>query len=162
MSMLGTALLNEIINEKNIYEPADILDMLKLKIIMALRQSENASENKDGMDIALLCFDKEKQSVQYAGAFNSLYHVRNGELWETKADMFPIGIHIVEDMIPFSNHTIELQKGDSLYIFSDGYADQFSPEDKKLMTRKFKEIILSIQHLSMVQQKEHLDIFTHF
>ncbi|MGZ4116043.1 MAG: PP2C family protein-serine/threonine phosphatase, partial [Bacteroidia bacterium] len=115
------------------------------------------SESKDGMDIALLLFEKDNSSVQFAGAFNPFYIIRNGEVIEIKADMFPIGIHIVETPEPFTNNKIELQKGDSLYIFSDGYSDQFGgPNGKKFMKNKMKELLLSIQDKKMTEQEKIL------
>ena len=157
MSMIGNAFLNEIVNANEIITPARILNQLREMIIKSLNQKKTDSESKDGMDIALLCFEDGKNSVQYAGAFNSLYLIRGGELQEIKADMFPIGIHIIENLAPFTNHKIELQKGDSLYIFSDGYADQFGgPKGRKFMKKQMQELLLSIQDKKMKEQEKIL------
>jgi serine phosphatase RsbU (regulator of sigma subunit) len=98
--------------------------------------------------------------VEYAGANRPLWIVRKGsaEIEEIKATKVAIGGYTEDEQV-FTKHTIDLQKGDSVYIFSDGYADQFSPQDKKLMTRKFKEILLSIQDKTMEEQKQFLGSF---
>ncbi|MCX6295059.1 MAG: tetratricopeptide repeat protein [Bacteroidetes bacterium] len=156
MSMLGTALLNEIINEKNIYEPADILDMLKLKIIMALRQSENANESKDGMDIALIQVNLKTQELKFAGANNSLYLLRNNKLREIKGDKFPIGFDGRNDK-QFSQQTINLESNDLLYMFTDGYPDQFGgPQGKKFKYKPLELRLTQIAPLSMDKQQQAL------
>ena len=92
------------------------------------------------------------------GAQNSLYHIRNGELNEIKADMFPVGKNESNRLTPFTNNTIELNKGDSLYIFSDGYHDQFGGSNsKKFMKKQMKELLLSIQDKKMIDQEKILD-----
>lgn len=140
MSMLGTALLNEIINEKNIYEPSDVLDMLKLKIIMALRQ-ESANESKDGMDIALIRFNLNTQEISFAGANNSLYLLRDKKLKEFKGDKFPIGVSDHNDN-QFSQQTFKIEPGDMLYMFTDGYPDQFGgPQGKKFKYKPLEELL---------------------
>ena len=155
MSMIGSALLNQIINEKNITTPSIILDHLNEGIVDALKQKEN--ETSDGMDISICAFDLNKTKLEFAGANRPLWIVRNKELLFFKPNKFPIGgLQVVHDE-KFSQHTVELQKDDSVYLFSDGYADQFGGErGKKLMTKKFREILLSIQHQSMPDQQFHL------
>jgi serine phosphatase RsbU (regulator of sigma subunit)/tetratricopeptide (TPR) repeat protein len=157
MSMLGMALLNEIVVTGEFQSPGEILDKLRVLIIKSLHQSGKLEEAKDGMDISLCMIDKEKDILQYAGAFNPLYLIRKGELQEANADHMPVGFHDKLD-VPFSNTEIKLQKDDTLYIFSDGYVDQFGGESgKKFMAKKFKQLLLGMQNLSMDQQKEHLD-----
>ena len=110
------------------------------------------------MDIALCTIDYKKQFLEYAGAYNPLYLVRNNEITEIKADRQPIGIFIGEKLQPFTNHKIKLQKGDQLYIFSDGYVDQFGgAQGKKFKSKQFKELLLSIQNKSMPEQREILN-----
>ena len=156
MSMLGTALLNEIINEKNIYEPADILDMLKLKIIMALRQSENANESKDGMDIALIQINLNTQELTFAGANNSLYLLRDKKLREFKGDKFPIGFVGKNDK-QFTQQKIKLEPNDLLYMFTDGYPDQFGgPQGKKFKYKPLEEILMNIAQRPMDEQRHTL------
>lgn len=156
MSMLGTALLNEIINEKNIYEPVDILDMLKLKIIMALRQSENANESKDGMDIALIQINLNTQELTFAGANNSMYLLRDNILREYKGDKFPIGFVGKNDK-QFTQQKIQLQSNDLLYMFTDGYPDQFGgPQGKKFKYKPLEEILTNIAPSPMDEQRQTL------
>ncbi len=158
MSMIGSSILNQIIIEKGSTDPAEILNQLDAGIIEALKQAENSSH--DGMDISLCAFNKEKTEVLFAGANRPLYLVRNGTLDVYKSDKMPIGGLQIENKESFSNQRIALQKEDAIYIFSDGYADQFGGMlGKKLMTKKFKEIILSIQDKPMKEQCLHLHKF---
>ncbi len=109
------------------------------------------------MDIALCAFDRKTQIFQYAGAYNPLWLIRNGELIETKADKFPIGNLKIGEQKKFTNHSIQLMKGDSLYIFSDGFADQFGgPSGKKLKYSTFKKMLLAIQQMDMEEQGKYL------
>lgn len=152
MSMIGSALLNEIVNDKAITEPASILNHMRDGIVKALKQTGREGESKDGMDIALCNISFKENKLQYAGANNSLFIVRNKELLEFKANKFPIGIGI--EMKPFTNNVIDLQANDIIYIFTDGYADQFGGRDgKKFMKKRFKDLFLSISDLVMDEQK---------
>ena len=174
MSMLGVSFLNEIVNEKGIVSPDEILNALRGNIINALQQKEAYGGSKDGMDIALVSIDETRKIIQYAGANNSLYIVRKTEseklstfdfqpsdscdfqLHEFKADKMPIAIYLKMD--GFLNHEITYQKGDVIYLFSDGYTDQFGgPKGKKFMSKHFKEFLLSIQDLPMLTQQHKLD-----
>ncbi|MBL0050585.1 MAG: SpoIIE family protein phosphatase [Bacteroidetes bacterium] len=155
MSVIGSSMFNQIINEKNITQPAAILDALNDGIIDSLRQKE--SDSNDGMDVSILAFDLNKRTVDFAGANRPMWLIRNGELLTYKPNKFPIGGMQIIHEEKFSQHHIQLQPNDTIYIFSDGYADQFGGEHgKKLMTKRFKEILVSIQHLSMPQQQLHL------
>ncbi len=160
MSMLGISFLNDIIrtSQKEL-KASDVLDLLKAKVIEALHQTGEAQEAKDGMDIALCKIDKEKKFVEFAGAFNPLYIVRNNEIIIVEADRMPIGIYNYDDINQnFKTQTVKLQKGDTLYTFSDGYPDQFGgPRDKKFMIGRFKKTLLSIQDMPMKEQRQHLD-----
>ena len=106
------------------------------------------------MDIALCNLDGNK--LTYAGAHNPLWIIRNGEIIEIKANKQPIGKF--DNMLPYTTHAVDLQKEDSIYIFSDGYVDQFGGEKgKKFKTRAFRELLLSIQDKSMNEQKNIID-----
>ncbi len=161
MSMIGIALLNQIVNEKGITTPSLILDQLHSSIIAVLKQTENDSHH--AMDIAVCSFDiSETTSVvrpgklQFAGANRPLWIIRNKELDSIKPDKIPIGGLYGDRNNSFLN-TIELTAHDTIYLFTDGYADQFGGEHgKKLMTKTFKEILLSIQPLAMEEQKAQL------
>jgi len=157
MSMLGVSFLNEIVSNNNTIQPSLILNQLRKKVKETLDQTGKEGEAKDGMDIALCVIDLDTMMLQYAGAYNPLYLFRNGELLETKADKMPIGIYIREKE-SFTNHEIQLQKGDTFYIFSDGYADQFGgPNGSKFKSRPFKLLLEKIQPQSMAQQRETLN-----
>ncbi|MCX6295523.1 MAG: SpoIIE family protein phosphatase, partial [Bacteroidetes bacterium] len=159
MSMIGNAFLNEIINEIGITTPSVILDELRKKIIFSLKQTGADGENKDGMDISLLTFDRDNRCVEFAGANNPLWKISNMTLEETKGNKQPIGMYS-GDIIPFTNHTIELKKGDSLYIFTDGFADQFGGENgKKLKYKKIQEMLLSNNNISMKEQEKYMNEF---
>ena len=157
MSMLGTALLNEVVNEKKITDPADILDMLRVKIILALKQKGISGENQDGMDMCLVRINKQRTELVYAAANNSLYIVRNGQLSDHKGDKQPVGISGGTNL-QFSQHLIALQPGDSIYAFTDGYADQFGgPKGKKFKYRQLEELLLANAGHTMSEQKEILE-----
>ncbi len=153
MSMLGVSFLNEIVNKNKRLSAGKILDNLRATVKETLSQSEQ-STTKDGMDIALCIYDKTRNTVQYAGAFNPLYLIRNNELTVYKADNMPIGIHIVEET-NFRNHTIRVEQGDCFYIFSDGFQDQFGgKEGKKFLSKSMKRMFTEVHKQPMPQQKE--------
>jgi serine phosphatase RsbU (regulator of sigma subunit) len=158
MSTIGAEKLNEAVKETT--DVSLILNRVNRGLKKVLRQTEKADSTRDGMDIALCAFNKEMNRIEYAGANRPLWLVRKGgtDIEEIKATKVAIGGYTEDEQL-FTKHTVDLQKGDSIYIFSDGYADQFSPQDKKLMTRKFKEILLSIQNKNMEEQREFLGTF---
>ena len=158
MSTIGSEKLNEAVKDSS--DVSEILNLVNLGMKKVLRQSDKMDSTRDGMDIALCSFNKEMTQVEFAGANRPLWVIRKDkiEIEETKATKVAIG-GLTEDEQVFAKHTFDLQKGDTVYLFSDGYADQFSPQDKKLMTRKFKEIILSIQNKSMEDQRIFLGSF---
>lgn len=156
MSMLGIALLNEVINEKKEYNPSDILDLLKAKIILALRQTENVNEAKDGMDIALCKINKTSLELTFAGANNSLHIIRSNKIIELKGDKQPIGIYH-NNKNQFTQQRIELYKNDTIYMFTDGYPDQFGgPFGKKYKYKQLEGLLLSIHNKEMDEQQKIL------
>jgi len=157
MSMLGSALLNDIVGKQNISQANLVLNMLRDQVIASLRQSGKADEARDGMDITLCIIDRENMELQYAGAYNPLYYVREGKLMEIKADRMPIGISS-EANLSFTNHRLNLQKDDTLYLFSDGYVDQIGGERrKKFMSSRFKTLLQEVQDINMAEQKAVLE-----
>jgi serine phosphatase RsbU (regulator of sigma subunit) len=158
MSIIGYNSLNKIVKEHRIYKPSDILDRLNYEVTSTLKRTDAEGEAiKDGMDISLICFNKKTRTLQFAGAFNPLWQVRNGELEEIKADRFPIGRSKDTDK-KFTNNEIQVLKGDSYYFFSDGFADQFGGDSgKKFKSKPMKELILAIQDIPMNKQKEVLE-----
>ncbi len=142
MSMLGISFLNEIVNKHSCEKASTILNELRELVKSTLAQSGQATD--DGMDVALVVVDKKNMEINYAGAYNSFYLVRDGKLHITKADRMPIGNYVKDDK-PFTNHTIDIQEGDSFYIFSDGYPDQFGEKSKsKFSTKAFKKLLAEI------------------
>ncbi len=157
MSIVGHSSLNKILQEYNITKPSAILNQLNEEIADALHLYHQENQIQDGMDIALVSLDLNSHKLQYSGAFNPLWLMRNGELLETRANRYAIGLapDIEKD---FTNHEIQLEPGDTIYLFSDGYADQFGgPNNMKLKVGKFKELLAKINHLSMEEQKAYLD-----
>lgn len=160
MSMLGMSLLNQLVNGKQITVPGTLLDLLHEAVVEALNQVENHSN--EGMDISICCFEEKTNTLHYAGANRPLWLMRNGELIIYQADKLPIGGIQIHSRNKFSTVTINLQKGDRIYLFTDGYADQFGGEfGKKLMTKKLKELISGPNHHSMKEQGELLHNFFH-
>lgn len=155
VSLVGSNSLNRCVNEFNLIHPNEILDQLRELVVEAFAQ-EGSTDVKDGMDIALCSIDFEKGELEYAGANNALYILRKGELLETKADKQPIGAF--EHSKPFTNNVIKLEKGDRIYVFSDGYVDQFGgPKGKKFKSKAFKDILCEIYDMPMQEQKKVLD-----
>ncbi len=145
--------LNRAVREFEYTSPSKILDKVTEIVIETFEEGEE--EIQDGMDIALCNINLEQNKLEYAGANNSLYLIRNNELIETKADKQPIGKY--HEHKPFTNHVIELQKGDTIYLFSDGYADQFGgKKGKKFMYKPFKRLLTEIHQLPMEEQKKRL------
>ncbi|HHJ09868.1 MAG TPA: hypothetical protein ENK25_03140 [Bacteroidetes bacterium] len=183
MSLLGISFLNEIVNRSDVLQPNFILNKLRSEVMQSLKQKGEEGETKDGMDMALVSIDKKNRKLYFAGAYNPLFYVRkltsdekekfrkgdgpdfgkgsihNEEyvLIQVPGDKMPIGIS-AKDEQTFTLHQIEYSKGDRIYLFSDGYIDQFGgPQGKKFMSRNFKKLLLSIQHNSLKEQGKLLD-----
>ncbi|MGZ3862453.1 MAG: two-component regulator propeller domain-containing protein [Bacteroidia bacterium] len=167
MSIVGNSLLTEIIGEQKIYQPAEILNNLHVGVKAALNQNKGEQERRDGMDLALCAINKETLELDYAGANRALWIFRkdNPEQAEIiKPDKFPIGgmEFEFEEKRKFTHHRIQLKKGDCIYIFSDGYADQFGgPKGKKFMVANLQRAFAEISQKPMKEQYEYLQkIFT--
>ena len=129
------------------------MDALNEGLGRSLHQGEGNEDTKDGMDIALCAYNDDTKELQYAGGFNPLYLVRNGELEITKADKFPVGSFIHDEPSKFTNHKVQLQKGDMIYINSDGFQDQFGgPKGKKYMLGKLKKLFVEISDKPLEDQ----------
>ena len=168
-------MLNEIVGKSRLDSAGEFLDRLRRKVKSTLSQEGKEMEQKDGMDLSLAILDSDNNEMQYAGAFNPIYLIRNKELnnksnlsdhlsmeseqhqlFEIKGDRQPISIYSKE--IEFKTNYIKLQNGDTLYMFSDGYPDQMGgPKGKKFMVKKFKNLLLGIQDVAMTKQKVILD-----
>ena len=133
------------------------MDKLREGVVNTLHSDVSGQETKDGMDMTLCCIDFNSLELQYSAAFNPLYIVRDNLLIEHKANKFPIGKFIGE-RTNFTNHTIQLKKGDQIFIFSDGYADQFGgPRGKKFMVGNFRKLLTEIASLGSKDQKKKLE-----
>jgi tetratricopeptide (TPR) repeat protein len=178
MSMLGVTLLNEIVIKEQNIQPNIILNKLRQDVIKSLNQDKSNDNQKDGMDISLVSINIKTNEIQFAGANNPLYIIKNEKLkiendtiklykvdelsnlklYEVKADKMPIAIY--EKMNDFSTKKIQLEKGDTIYLFSDGFADQFGGEKgKRITTKRFKNLILSNSNKKMNEQKQDLENF---
>ncbi len=183
MSLLGMSYLNEIVNKSDVLKSDEILNLLRKEIMTSLKQTGKEGEAKDGMDLALAICDKKAMKVQYSGAYNPMMIVRpltrkekdsigrgdpidipersihNDEyvLIQVNADKMPIGIS-AKDLKPFTYNEVDVKKGYSIYMASDGYVDQFGgPEGKKFMSRAFKKMLLELQDQRMEDQGRILD-----
>lgn len=178
MSMLGVSFLREIVEKEHVIHTGKILSKLREEIIKALRQKGETGEQKDGMDMAIISISHETNICQYSGANNPLYLIKNKklgvknegnasscvlammnnkhQLFEVKPNKMPIAIY--EKMDNFTTHEIQLEKGDQLYMFSDGYADQFGgTKGKKYKYKPFKQLFLDNANRPMMVQREILD-----
>lgn len=156
MSMMGYNLLEQIVKEHNVLEPAMILDELSKLVVESLNQSAGAYAIKDGMDLSIYKINYEFNELEYAGAHNSLYLIRNGLLTEIKADKRSVGVTAKHSL--FTNNKLNVKKGDCLYMFSDGYADQKGgPNNKKFFYQPFRELLIKINNQPMVDQRVSLE-----
>jgi serine phosphatase RsbU (regulator of sigma subunit) len=158
MSLMGINLLNEITAEKNITSPNLVLNNLRSELIKALNPEDAVEESKDGMDGVFCTVHLKTLELQLACANNPVWIVRNGQLAETiPADKIPIGKSPKEE-VPYTLHKYQLQKGDIVYCFTDGYADQFGgPKGKKFKYKQLQELLLNNAHTNMDQQKVILE-----
>jgi len=174
MSMLGISFLNEIVAQSEFTTTSSVLNKLREYIVKSLQQHGVIGEQKDGMDISIIAIDLETYKMQFSGANNPCYIIQNNpvslsevedkgvgntlstlsmtnKLLELKPDKMPVAIHVTMD--DFTNHEMHLQEGDSLYLFSDGIADQFGgPKGRKFMNAQFKELLLSVSNKPMKEQ----------
>jgi phosphoserine phosphatase RsbU/P len=163
MSMLGHSMLNEVVLEKKVTGTGEILDMLRAKIISSLKQKGESGENKDGMDLALCRFSNDFRKLTFSCANNPLWVCRRSassgqaEMLEFKADKQPVGISPIATPMPFRQQEFDLQPGDCVYMFTDGYADQFGgPKGKKFKYKALQELLLKNSNFPMKTQREHL------
>jgi len=163
MSMLGVAYLNDIVNKTTFnrhirsLHANEILNQLRENVINSLHQTGKTSETKDGMDISLCIIDFEHKTLQFSGAHNPVYLIRQGKFMQLEADKMPIGIYKTAD-VSFTNHEISLEKDDLLYIFTDGYYDQFGgPRNTKMFSSNFRKLLLDIHKHPMTVQLQLIE-----
>ncbi|MBI2271830.1 MAG: tetratricopeptide repeat protein [Bacteroidetes bacterium] len=158
MSVMAHNILSQMISVSVINRPGYVLENLHEIVRASLKQHKIDSTSRDGMDIAMCRISNDKKTLEFAGAMRPIYHVRNGILNEIKGDKYAIGGYQSEGIRKFTTHKMELEKGDCIYLCSDGYADQFGgPEGKKFMTKRLKELLVSISPLSASKQKATLE-----
>lgn len=151
MSMLGIALLNQIVAQQHETQASKILEQMRALVKSYLGQTGINEEPKDGMDMSLCVWDVKTNEGNYSGAYNPLWQIRNGELKTFEAVKNPVGIHTRE--VPFQDSFFQIEKGDKYYMFSDGYCDQFSgTRHEKYKTTRFKKMLLETAGLTMNQQ----------
>lgn len=156
MSMVGSSLLHQIVNEKTINNPSEVLAELDKQINRSLKQKGTDGENREGMDICFIDINRKNNLLKFAGANRSLYFLRDGKLEEMEGSRYPVG-SVIEKPKIFSLKEIQLKKGDCIYLTTDGMADQFGEKtNKKFMTRRFKEALLAIHDQAMQRQKTEL------
>ena len=157
MSIIGHNSLSKVVREYGLTKPSDILDQLNIEVMEALMQRHEKAI-MDGMDLALIVYDKTNCKAQFAGAYNPLYVVRKGEVVTYRADRFPIGMTTMEGQKKFTLHQVDIMPGDMLYLLSDGYADQFGSEEvKKFKTSNVKKMLSEIGSLPITEQRNRLE-----
>ncbi len=159
MSIIGVELLRNIINVMGVINAAEILNRLDKGVheTFSKTDEENTMNVKDGMDVSFSIIDKEKKTIQFAGAFSNLYLIRDSKIIEIKGDRYTVGIGYETNKPLFTNHEIEIQPKDMIYMFTDGYVDQFGgAEGKKYKFRRFRHLLLSIHKYPMEIQKKYL------
>jgi serine phosphatase RsbU (regulator of sigma subunit) len=155
MSIIGCNLLSQTVNEHAITRPAAILNSVNKGLSKVLQQRNEEVSVKDGMDIALCVFNSDKMFLEYSGAFNPMWLVRNGVLMEFKGDKFPVGAFVDNEVRIFKNHEMPVEKGDQVYLFSDGFADQFGgPAGKKIKYKTLQKLIIENYAKPSSVQKE--------
>jgi len=157
MSTMGISTLNEIIANNRNLQADTVLNLLRDKTMRALHQTGKIGEAADGMDVAFCVLNKNRKMLQFAGAFNPMVIFQGGEIREIRADRMPIGIHYGGEK-PFTNHVITVNRGDTLYIFSDGYVDQFGgPDGVKFKMANFRNLLKEIYYRPMIEQRNILE-----
>jgi serine phosphatase RsbU (regulator of sigma subunit) len=157
MSIVGYNLLKDILNNSDARSPSAIMDLMNDGVANTLHSGSSDNQTKDGMDMTLCAINYDTLELQFAAAYNPLYIIRDNELLQFKADKFPVGMFVGEKQ-NFTNNQIKLQKDDQLYVFSDGYADQFGgPKGKKFMAGGFRTLLSEMAKLPMDKQKVQLN-----
>jgi serine phosphatase RsbU (regulator of sigma subunit) len=157
MGMIANNYLRICEHEPTVNRPSEALDFINVGVSNTLRQEYTNSKIRDGMDMVFIAIDYSKMVLHFAGAKNPIYIIRKGELTEYKGDKHPIGAFVGEEMLKFTNLSIPVEKDDCIYMFSDGFADQFGgPKGKKLLYKRFKEILIKNCLLPMKEQHDIL------
>ena len=157
LSLIGLEFFRQIVVEREILRPSTILNEMNDYFDRVFGNLGELSL-KDGIDLALCSYDYQNRLIEFAGAFNPLYIVRNNEILEIKGDRIIVGPDYGLERRSFTNHSIPMEEEDVIYMFSDGFADQFGgPEGKKFKYRRFRHLLMSIHKLPMIEQKQRLE-----
>lgn len=157
MSIFGFNLLNQALDEHKLTRPSEILDFLSMGVLKKLRLHSDDATVQDSMDLIMCAFHRHSMKLEFAGVHCPLYHVRGDELVQYNTDKQSIGDTFEEGFTGYTNYEIDLLKGDIIYIFSDGFCDQFGgPQRRKYLSKNFKETIFGLRILPMDSQKERL------
>lgn len=158
MSLMGMVFLNDIVESMGMDDPATVLEQMRMRITSAFGKEEGKDHINAGMDMSLISIDRETLELKYAGAFNPIAIIRDGELTELSANKMPIGYHPYLMEKHFKNHSWQLQTGDRIYLYSDGFIDQFGwRNNKKFMKKNFKELLVDIQNVPLRAQRVLLE-----
>ena len=159
LTLIGYLLLNQIVNERGVTKPSEILYHLHRGVRKALKQDEEDSSSRDGMDVTVATINMETYEVQYAGAQLPLYVYQDWEIQETRGTKRAIGGEQLEEERIFENHNFQLKPGDAIYLLTDGFIDQMGgPEEKRFSKRRFRDLVLRTQHESMKTQRALLNL----
>lgn len=156
MSITGQNLIRQAIKEKNVTKPSDVLDHINQELIKHLTNKSFKSTVNDGIDIAFCLLNKKKKTLEYSGALRPLYIIRKNRVIRYRPNNYPIGTRYNKNFFGFTNNSIKLKKNDSIYLFTDGFVDQFGGEKrKKYSSRRFKDLLLKNYELPVEEQKQH-------
>ena len=157
MSIIGIELLRNITNFQGINDSAEILNRLNTGVIQTFSKDDDSTLVKDGMDVAFCVIDKENNILQYSGAFSNLYLVRDSKIIEVKGDRYSVGMGNKAEQQLFSSHYIPIYPDDMIYIFTDGYVDQFGgPDNKKYKFRRFRHLLLNVHKYPLETQRQYI------
>jgi serine phosphatase RsbU (regulator of sigma subunit) len=155
MSMLGMAILNELVRRTEIENAADVLNLMRDQVKLSLQQKGEFGEQREGIDMALCIISEDNRELSFSGAYNPLWLFRNNEFIEYRANRQPVGIYLKEQ--PFTEYKIQLKEGDKLYMFSDGFYSQFGGEHgDKLKVKRFQQILTEVSILPIKEQEKAL------
>jgi serine phosphatase RsbU (regulator of sigma subunit) len=158
ITIIGCNVLDKIMNTTNAKTPAQILKHLSKEVAQALETHDEENKLKDGMDISLCAYHPKTKTLEFAGAYNSMYLVKNGELTEYKADKIPIGKSNTDANADFTNHVVQLSGGETIYLFTDGYPDQIGgPKKTKFFYPPFRKLLAQISKEPLAEQEKILD-----
>lgn len=159
MSLIGYTQLNKIVIENGEKDPSRILTLLNSEVVKTLKQSDHPSNSKDGMDICLVCYEPAKSKVSFAGANRPLYYFSKGELHQIKGTSMSIGGNYIQQGVKtYETHVLDLTENDTVYLFSDGFVDQFGGEsNKKYLSKRFRSFLSQIGHEPIGIQKKKID-----